>query len=88
MVSASLDVERHQVHPEGLVTSEQKVGELGGEGVVEVLPGLGGETHQEPVQLARAVDHHGVVEDVGERDSPGPPSPISGLVYQSEQQDY
>ena len=76
------------LHPKGLVTLEQQVGQLGGEGVVKVLSGLSGETHQEPVQLARGVDHQGVVEGVGQRHPPCTPSPISGLVYQAEKQDY
>ena len=40
------------------------VGDLLREDVVEPLPGLGGEPHQEPVQLARGVDQLRVEESV------------------------
>ena len=57
VVPPPLDVERHQVHAEALVLGlEQMVGDLLREDVVEPLPGLGGEPHQEHVQVARGVD--------------------------------
>ena len=53
------------------VTLEQVVGELVADHVVELLPGLGGEPHQEPVQLARHVHQLRVEEGGGERDGGG-----------------
>ena len=49
------------------------------------MPGLGGQTHQELVQLARGVDHGGVEERVGQRHHPcSHSSPC--FVYQTEEQ--
>ena len=44
------------------------VGELLADHVIHLLPGLGGEPHQELVQLARDVHQLGVEEGRGERD--------------------
>ena len=49
------------------------------------MPGLGGQTHQELIQLARGVDHGGVEERVGQRHPPCPHSSPC-FVYQTEEQ--
>ena len=67
VISASLYVESHQVHPEALVLSlEEMVGDLLSEDVVVSLPGLGGQTHQEPVQMPGNIDELGVEETFSE----------------------
>ena len=71
MISASLEIEGNKVHTKaGVLGLEQMVGHLLREDVVEFLPGLGSEPHQELVQLARSVDQTGVKESVGERNHP------------------
>ena len=71
MIPAPLDVEGHKVEPEAAILGlEQMVGHLLREDVVEFLPGLGSEPHQELVQLAGRVDQAGVKESVGERNHP------------------
>ena len=81
VVSASLDIQGHEVHAEAFVLGlEQVVGHLLGDDVVVLLPGLGGETHQELVQLAGAVDEHGVKETVSQRNSTGSFSIILNLL--------
>ena len=68
MISPSLYVESHQVHPEALVLSlEEMVGDLLGEDVVVSLPGLSGQTHQEPVQMPGNIDQLRVEETFSER---------------------
>ena len=65
MVSASLNVERHQIKTEaGVLGLEEMVGHLLSHDVVVLLAGLAGQAHQELVQLARAVDQLGVEESV------------------------
>ena len=71
VISAPLDVEGHKVESEAAVLGlEQVVCHLLREDVVELLSGLGGESHQELVQLARSIDQAGVEECVGERNHP------------------
>ncbi len=55
VVTPSLQVKRHQVHAEaGVLALEQMVRQLLRHDVVELLPRLGGEAHQELVQSARS----------------------------------
>ena len=56
------------------------VGELLADHVIHLLPGLGGQTHQELVQLARTVDEHRVEECVSQRNSTGSFSIILNLL--------
>ena len=51
------------------LTLEEVVGELLADHVVKLLPGLGGQTHQELVQLPRDVHQLGVEEGGGQRDA-------------------
>ena len=51
-----------------ILTLEQMVGKLLADHVVHLLPGLGGEPHQKPVQLARHIHQLRVEEGWGERD--------------------
>ena len=53
------------------LTLEQMVCQLLAHHIVELLPGLGGQPHQELVQLPGRVDQAGVEEGVGERNHPG-----------------
>ena len=85
MISPSLYVESHQVHPEALVLAlEEMVGHLLREDVVELLPGLGGQTHQELIQLSRGVDQLGVEEGVGQWNHPGLLTLVVNLLYETE----
>ena len=71
VISATLKIEGNKIEAEAAILGlEQVVGHLLGEDVVKLLPGLGGQTHQELVQLARSVDQAGVEEGVGERNHP------------------
>ena len=70
VVSSSLEVKSHQVHSKaGILGLEQMVGDLLGEEVVKLLPGLSGQTHEDLVQGAWLVDQGGVEEHVGQGDS-------------------
>ena len=65
VVPTSLDVQGDQVHSEAVVLGlEEMVGQLLAEDVVELLPGLGGQTDQEAVKSSRAV-HQLRVEEGG-----------------------
>ena len=69
MISSSLEVKSHQVHSKaGILCLEKMVGDLLGEEVVKLLPGLGGQTHEDLVQGAWLVDQGGVEEHVGQSD--------------------
>ena len=71
IILTSLEIEGDKVESKAAILGlEQVVGHLLREDVVELLPGLGGQTHQELVQLARGVDQAGVEESVGERNHP------------------
>lgn len=57
VIATALNVERDQIHAEGLVRLlEQMVGELLRNVVVKVLHGLRGQSDEELVQVARSVD--------------------------------
>lgn len=79
-----MDVEGHQVHAEAVVLGlEQVVGQLLGEDVVELLPGLGGQAHQELVQGARHVHQLWVEEGRGEGDGMGLLAVVVHLLHQA-----
>ena len=68
MVSPSLDVEGHQVHPEALVLAlEEVVGYLLSEDVVVFLSGLSGKSHKKSVEMSGHVDQFWVEESITER---------------------
>ena len=72
MIPSSLEVERHQVHSEaGVLLLEQMVGHLLSEQVVKLLPGLGGQTDEDLVQVSWLVDQGRVEEHVGEGEHVG-----------------
>ena len=87
VISPSLNVQSYQVKPEALVLAlEEMVGHLLREDVVELLPGLGGQTHQELIQLSRGVDQLGVEEGVGQWNHAGLLTLVVNLLYETEKQ--
>ena len=60
--------------------------ELLADNIVELLPGLGGEPHQELVELAGAVHQLGVEEGVRERDPGGRAPRVLHLRHQAATQ--
>ena len=87
MISSSLYVQSHQVHPEAMVLGlEEMVGHLLRENVVELLPGLSGQTDQELVQLSRGVDQLGVEEGLGQWNHPGLLTLVVNLLYETKKQ--
>ena len=67
------------------MTLKQVVGELLTDNIVKLLPGLGGQAHQELVQLPRHVHQLGVEEGGGERDAGRLPPLQLSLLHQTEQ---
>ena len=63
MISASLNVEGYQIHPEAVVLCLEKViGQLICENIVELLTRLSGQANKEPVQASWNINQLGVEE--------------------------
>ena len=62
------------------------VGQLLAHHIVELLPGLGGQAHQELVQLPGDVHQLGVEEGVGQWNHAGLLTLVVNLLYETEKQ--
>ena len=68
------------------LTLEQMVRQLLAHHIVELLPGLGGQTHQELVQLPGNVHQLGVEEGGGERNAGRLPSLQVTVLHQTREE--